>query len=1103
MPGEITMKSFAASFRLIAVGGLFLMLVMAAQNSLAQTISLSPGDLSIGIPTGTTPPLTDTDTVIVGIPGTGTVTLGNFQITGGTNPGDFTIFANGCTAPQTAPATCPITVQFTSTQSAGVLETSTLSFTSSAQEGTITVPLNGAYGAIKLFDEVNVTKSPSTASFTNMYTIASPPLNLVCPASPAVTTATLSNTPDGSGYVLVDNYITLSINGNLVSSGNFPAGNVCSGGPADSFNGSSYNDCFSSNYQVPAGMTFGLNGLNPDTFTNPGNSVLTIQPPNLNNAGGLPPISLTQYFPSSGGTPTPVQATISALDQGYVYTASTLFLVSSCSLSGITPGGNDTGNPITADVASQTQTLTFDAGPGQGISYNTSIANAVQAGTVIVPAGTVPVITDIGVPQSLFSQLVTGTSAAPAVCLRLTGETDPYGQAMCKGYLVQCQFTDANGITTITGDNCNPTPSTIRNLFDLFKFDSPDAPMNGINYLYNSSPNACSNALSSVTGGACAPGTGPGLLMGSDNWLCAPGSSSPCTPIEPTTMTTGAGIYSPGNCQLTGSLTGDYCPLDTLTQFDGAADPPPAGTSKAKNSIFIPVANMPLPTALVAIAGLNANGWINTPTINATFTSNAASYPASGPYPAPNSVAFAPAYSLTYGLSPASVPLPDPTYPLPTDITNYNSGVNPNLNAPMCPSGTAPSFGSAGTFTPGEGVYNLHYFTTDCAYTEGLIFNPQGASLTNPLANWASWPVTPVGVDNVAPVLTCPALPAPNGANGWYTTASISLTCSATDDFSGFAPGSPVAGTVNPAAYPGLTQPVLQGSLNTSIGPISPTVPGGVYANAYIPKQSIQDLAGNPSDTQGPYATPIDTVIPTVAATFSAAGSSFNVGSNVNINYSCADNASGVASCAGTAAPACPTAPAAGPLTFKVASPINTAASQLGLHSFQVYAKDCAGNTSSPTTVSYTITAPQANLDLIEAPSLSITQGTTGIEYPLLLDLSSNTAYDLVVTSQFTVPAGVLNGGLSASYWVGPCLGSSCSTNPTSPVACSVSGTTISCPMIGQLLSVARFQGVILRINIPVLSTATAGTQFSAVTTVTSANASTQNGKQTFTVKKK
>jgi hypothetical protein len=289
--------------------------------------------------------------------------------------------------------------------------------------------------------------------------------------------------------------------------------------------------------------------------------------------------------------------------------------------------------------------------------------------------------------------------------------------------------------------------------------------------------------------------------------------------------------------------------------------------------------------------------------------------------------------------------------------------------------------------------------------------------------------------------------------------------------------------------------------LSAELGPIPPTIPGSGYANAYIPQQVIHDLAGNSSNAQGPYATPIDNVPPTITAGFSASGSTFTVGQSVQINYSCGDNSSGVALCAGQAAsPACQLAPASGPLTYGFSSPIDTSAGQIGTHSFSVTSTDCAGNLSAQFKVSYTIAAPAVNLALLATPSENIKEGTTGVDYPILLDLSTATAYDVVVTTQFTIPSGVLSGNLTATYWIGPCTVSGCPTNPISPVACNVSGTTVICD-VGTLLSVFKGQGVIVKINIPVSSTA-AGQQFTAVTKATSASSSAKPVNQTFKVTK-
>src|ERR1700730_4279616 len=123
------------------------------------SVSVSPGELSFGIPTGTPTPLTSTQTVTVSVTGSGQATLSGFSITGGSYAGDFTITGNTCQSTQTAPTTCQVSVQFTSTQAAGVLETATLSFSSSTQAGALTVPLNGAYGAIELFSAIDINPS--------------------------------------------------------------------------------------------------------------------------------------------------------------------------------------------------------------------------------------------------------------------------------------------------------------------------------------------------------------------------------------------------------------------------------------------------------------------------------------------------------------------------------------------------------------------------------------------------------------------------------------------------------------------------------------------------------------------------------------------------------------------------------------------------------------------------------------------------------------------------------------------------------------------------------------------------------------------------------
>ena len=140
--------------------------------------------------------------------------------------------------------------------------------------------------------------------------------------------------------------------------------------------------------------------------------------------------------------------------------------------------------------------------------------------------------------------------------------------------------------------------------------------------------------------------------------------------------------------------------------------------------------------------------------------------------------------------------------------------------------------------------------------------------------------------------------------------------------------------------------------------------------------------------------------------------------------------------------------------------------------------------------MAYTVsTAPSADVAVGDIPiRLSIKRGTTGIYYPWAIDLSSNSANNVVVTSTFTVPNNVLNGSITGSYSVVSCSGFGCSSGMKGGTACSVSTTVsgntvavVTCN-VGSLMSISKLQGVVMGINIPTLSTATANTTFSSVT---------------------
>ena len=817
------------------------LLLLVAERAPAQAVTQTPAALTFGIPFVPPPgsPLPSAEQAV-----TVTITLGSVTFSTpsaavtGTNAAQFTVSTNSCQGTMTAPASCQVGVTFSSSSSS--LQTASLQITGSGFELSV-VPLSGAYGALKLFDATTVAASVNGASFSNLYTIGSKGLNLSCPASPvAVLSSTpngldtlMSGEPAGIGNLLVDNYISLSINNTpvqLTVNGipNSPAGNVCQGSDAapDNFGGTFQQECFSAAYRS---FITSLVGQNTDAITAAGNSLLN------GAAGGIPYLNVSTFFPSGPE----VQASVSMQDAGGYVASSTLFLVTDCQQTGIVPGGTITGNPITGtNPASQTQTFTFDSAPGQNISFTSSEQEAIQQTPSLAPNGTVPQVTNFGIRQELFDELVANTSAGPAVCLRMTGEVDPAtGQTLCKAFKIVCVDP---GTGMASGDNCISGTDTARNLYDSAQFASPDAPT-GVNFLQS----ACANFMlvaHQVANGTCAvsspPGPnpttliGPGFLLGSDNWLTQ-------------NNTIGQPLYSSTNCTFIGTLAGDPCPLDTLTQFRGAADPLPGGTTGGRNTVYVPVVNKPLPFTHASIQG-QMNGWENSGNVTANFTSYAATYNPTTTNPPSNGFMSAAPYSLTYGISSVSVPVPDPTYAVPGDASNPNAYTSSQFAAPLCNANggiTPPSFSSSAVFEGlAEGLYNLHYFTTDCALTEELLFNPSGQQLKDPTANWASFPFLTFGVDKTLPKITTPAVAVSNSK-----VVTATYTCSDT-----------VSTIVNSGiAQCGPFNQVLSGTPLT--GPLSVPITDTTFPNALGPHTvtvTAKDAAGNTASSTVSYSVP-------------------------------------------------------------------------------------------------------------------------------------------------------------------------------------------------------------------------------------------------------
>lgn len=1056
---------------LLLVTGLCVFTVGSAQ---AQTVTVSPSSLSFGVPGTVTGVSSASQPISVTVTGSGSVTV-SISPAGGS--GDFAETDN-CSGSVSAPG-CVINVTFTPTPagqanaSATGLESATLTINNTQ------VLLTGALGAVPLFvNPVNVATSNGGASFNSPVTFGSQSLNLSCPAGG---TAKISSSPDGTGNVVLDNYLILNSGPTPTSQAPFgngaPAGNVCTGGVSDS----NQQDCFTQAYRDAAG-NFGANGLDPDNFA---------------TTWGVAPINVSSAFNGN------VTATFNLLDEGVVLTSSRLFLVSKCTVAGVVPGGSVTGNPVDpANPKTQTQTSTFDNVGGQLGALTTDTSNSPGS----VAKGTTQVTTDFAVPQQLFSQLVKGTSAAPAVCLRLNMEKDAANQPMCKAFLIQCW--DPTG-TTLSGDNCISTPSAVRNLFDATKYDSLDAPP-GQNYLLSAcsgvNSETCAQAVIGTT--ATTMLVGPGILLGGDQWLCPPGAGgdSSCTNQNnfDTTTSTSTAAYDPLNCVLTGSLTGDLCPLDTLTQFKGAADPVHGSTTSGKNSIFIPVTNVPLPFTQTTVTGRNANGWVRSTSVTASFVSNQANYiPVSGNPPA-NGFTPAPPYSLTYGFAEASVAAPDTTFPVSGDVSNPNVGTTAlDSNKPLCAKTGVPNPFSSTTqsaFMADAGkFYNLHYFTTDCALTEELLFQPTNAQLSDPNANWASFRNVAFGVDNDSPTLSCtvPGPNAPNPANGWYATAP-SASCTATDLTSGFAVSGQIQTAPNngcdPNVYPDCVVKTGPKTWNFSIDPQNSG------AATVIPSKTAYDLADNPTPAFAGATTPVDNTLPIITAKFNVSGTNFTFGQNVTAKFTCTDTGSGVATCGGQAVATCQMAPSANPLNYTSPSNVTidtTSPTAVGSHT--LYAVDCAGNTS--TALTYTVSLGSVELAIANIPNpLASVKSGNNLTYKIFaLNLSANTASNVVVTD--TIPANTQY--VSAMSGIVSCTFSGCN-DLTTGSSCSVSGTggpgsvvTCTTPTVKPILP--GLTGYVIKLVVKVSAPASVKS-ISDTATVTSSNPDTNRNDNTVTV---
>ncbi len=368
-----------------------------------------------------------------------------------------------------------------------------------------------------------------------------------------------------------------------------------------------------------------------------------------------------------------------------------------------------------------------------------------------------------------------------------------------------------------------------------------------------------------------------------------------------------------------------------------------------------------------------------------------------------------------------------------------------------------------------------------------------GTQLNNPPANsngasaslWFSAASAPLGltflVNPACPPgsATCPALP--TAANNYFSAAPVA---GESFDVTSLT-GTSVVGTTAATAPSNFT--------TAAVGPVTFTgtltgvqLPDGQYIlqwsaldNVGILEQNQQRVPAVVGQTQCPDGSPVslggfcytttlfsaqlnvDSTPPTITPTFTppSTGNIFAVGSTVIVNFGCADNLSGIATCQST-----------GVAGLTNGGALNTASSQVGTHTFTITATDKAGNAAKPQTVSYQIVA-SSELLLLNLAKPTVNLGSN-LTYNIgVLNLGPAVADNVVVTD--TLPAGTTF--VSAGYGTVSCSLSGCSDLSGPGSACMQSGNTVTCniPTVGLLLK--SFTGALVKITVNV-NTATSGT---------------------------
>ncbi len=606
-----------------------------------------------------------------------------------------------------------------------------------------------AQNALQLFGSTYVRASTSGASTSTPVTFNSATANLTCPSGSPIT-AVLSSTADGTGNLLVDNYVNLTV---TTSSSKAGPTNVCRGGTVDTATNGTQNNCFNATYRSAASTLVGQD--------------LTLYAA----TGGVPPIDVSSMLVAGAQ-----QATIDLVDTGVLLANAPVYLVTSCTQGGVTGPATVTGNPISSTnppPSQLSQDFTFNAAAGQGVGFTYDLTTSQQNGQLQISNNTIPNTNDLPLDPTIWqSQYATKTSFATSSCLIHNGELFN-GQPACKLYTLTCQVGTGASSAGALCPVSQLRDEVFQDQFTGPTFTLPD--------------------ITGPTGKVYHQGIG--LLMASEGWTGGPCVFDTASGLQSEDCPQNLLTYvAPGGTTTTAALTttsavhtSSVAPRLVQTRLLALSSSSfsVSGTGTHPNSTFISVAGVPEDLTTVTVQGQHPGGWVNSQSVKVGLTSEPPVLPSSVPN-YQNFVA-SPILSITYGIAPAGTAL-STKFAVPGDVTLTNANGCPTPANPGQPLASVFAPPSQVVTVPADGQYQLHYFAQDCAGTQELQFSAAGNG------GWAtSFFTVPINVDTVAPVVaSAPVLSPAAGtvsgiANAYSLNEVVTATYSCTDNAAGVA----------------------------------------------------------------------------------------------------------------------------------------------------------------------------------------------------------------------------------------------------------------------------------------------------------------------------